>query len=92
MWSSSLFRPGSATRLSCRCAELSRTIEFVDYALHPGTEPQCYCGNSAKQRVFRLHPTRLSAIERTRLPLLPVVSALRSQRRAESWASSSAAS
>ena len=34
------------------CAELSRTIELVDYALHPGTEPQCYCGNSAKQRAF----------------------------------------
>lgn len=34
------------------CAELSRTIELVDYALHPGTEPQCYCGNSAKQKGF----------------------------------------
>lgn len=48
-----LFRAGLRSPLVVPvCAGLSRTIELLDYVLHPSIDPLCYCGNSAKQKGF----------------------------------------
>ena len=48
-----LFRPAPCNPTVVPiCAELSRTIELVDRALHPGTEPQCIAVTARNKRAF----------------------------------------